>query len=217
MEDCARADSPRRSGATGWQSVAGPAPFDTIMMMNMQLAAATLIVGASAGASKLVNPCLDATQPYAKQPWCNASLDINTRAADMVSRMDLKTEKIPNLNTGGAPIKSLGLPSYNWWEEASSGVSVNAPRGTTKFAYPITTGMSFNRTLWQLTGRQIGHEARALMNAGAAGSTYWAPVINLARERVLSCSLSLTFSFSACSTSKGILLRLRVCAYLCAF
>jgi len=36
---------------------------------------------------------------------------------------------------------------------------------TTKFAYPITTGMSFNRTLWQLTGRQIGHEARALMNA----------------------------------------------------
>ena len=42
--------------------------------------------------------------------------------------------------------------------------------------------MSFNRTLWQLTGRQIGHEARSLMNAGQAGSTYWAPVINLARE-----------------------------------
>ena len=51
-----------------------------------------------------------------------------------------------------------------------------------KFAFPITTGMSFNRTLWQVTGRQIGHEARALMNAGQAGSTYWAPVINLARE-----------------------------------
>jgi len=26
--------------------------------------------------------------------------------------------------------------------------------------------MSFNRTLWQLTGRQIGREARALMNVG---------------------------------------------------
>ena len=33
----------------------------------------------------------------------------------MVSRMDLKTEKIPNLNTGGAPIKSLGLDRYNFW------------------------------------------------------------------------------------------------------
>ena len=42
--------------------------------------------------------------------------------------------------------------------------------------------MAFNRTLWQLTGRQIGHEARALMNAGQAGSTFWAPVVNLARE-----------------------------------
>ena len=84
----------------------------------------------------------------------------------MVSRMDLKTEKIPNLDTSAPAIKSLGLPAYNWWEEASSGVSVDAPRGTTKFAYPITTGMSFNRTLWQLTGRQIGHEARALMNIG---------------------------------------------------
>ena len=31
-------------------------------------------------------------------------------------------------------------------------------------------------------GRQIGHEARALMNAGQAGSTFWAPVVNLARE-----------------------------------
>jgi len=64
--------------------------------------------------------------------------------------------------------------------QASSGVSNN--HQTTKFAFPITTGMAFNRTLWQLTGRQIGHEARSLMNAGQAGSTFWAPVVNLARE-----------------------------------
>ena len=43
-------------------------------------------------------------------------------------------------------------------------------------------GMSFNRTLWKLTGRQIGREARALMNAGNGYSTFWAPVVNLARE-----------------------------------
>merc|ERR1719473_1301004 len=97
----------------------------------------------------------------------------------MLSRMTLD-EKIPSLNTGGSDIKSLGLNGYNWWEEASSGVSNNHP--TTKFAFPITTGMSFNRTLWQLTGRQIGREARAMMNAGNGYSTFWAPVINLARE-----------------------------------
>ena len=90
-------------------------------------------------------------------PWCNASLPIEVRVSDMVSRMDLKTEKMPLLNTNGPAIKSLGLNGYNWWSESSSGVS--APVPTTKFAFPITTGMSFNRTLWQLTGRQIGHEA----------------------------------------------------------
>jgi hypothetical protein len=34
--------------------------------------------------------------------------------------------------------RSLGLPGYNWWEEASSGVSNG--HETTKFPYPITTG-----------------------------------------------------------------------------
>lgn len=42
--------------------------------------------------------------------------------------------------------------------------------------------MSFNRTLWTATGRQIAREARAMMNIGNGYSTFWAPVINLARE-----------------------------------
>jgi len=131
-----------------------------------------------ANSQALNNPCLNGT--FKSQRWCDTTLTIDERVEDMLSRMDLKTEKIPNLDTTGAAIPSLGLNQYNWWEEASSGVSNN--HETTKFAFPITTGMSFNRTLWQLTGRQIGHEARALMNAGQAGSTFWAPVINLARE-----------------------------------
>ena len=76
-------------------------------------------------------------------------------------------------------INSNSICRYRW-SEASSGVANG--HETTKFAFPITTGMSFNRTLWQLTARQIGHEARALMNINQAGSTFWAPVINLARE-----------------------------------
>ena len=91
-------------------------------------------------------------------------------------------EKICNLDTGGCPIKALNLPAYNWWSEASSGVASGRWTETTKFAFPITTGMSFNRTLWQVTGNTIGKEARAMMNAGNGLSTFWAPVINLARE-----------------------------------
>jgi beta-glucosidase-like glycosyl hydrolase len=114
-------------------------------------------------------------------PWCDPSVSIDDRVADMVGRMTLE-EKISQLDTGGAPINSLGLSTYNWWSEASTGVASGRDTATTKFAFPITTGMAFNRTLWQMTGRQIGREARAMMNAGNGFSTFWAPVINLARE-----------------------------------
>ena len=134
-------------------------------------------VGAQPAAGELVNPCLNAT--FAALPFCDATLAIDLRAADAVSRMTIP-EKIDALDTKTGPIASLGLPAYNWWSEASSGVMGSRP--TTKFAYPITTAMSFNRTLWRATGAAIGREARALMNAGAAYSTYWAPVVNLARE-----------------------------------
>ncbi|KAH8056252.1 xylan 1,4-beta-xylosidase [Aureococcus anophagefferens] len=134
-------------------------------------------VGAQPAAGGLVNPCLNAT--FEALPFCDATLAIDLRAADAVSRMTIP-EKIDALDTKTGPIASLGLPAYNWWSEASSGVMGSRP--TTKFAYPITTAMSFNRTLWRATGAAIGREARALMNAGAAYSTYWAPVVNLARE-----------------------------------
>ena len=39
----------------------------------------------------------------------------------------------------------------------------------------VTTSCSFNRTLWGATGNLIGREARAYINAGLAGSTFWTP------------------------------------------
>ena len=131
------------------------------------LGSAAQFEGAVAGpsASDLVNPCLNAT--FSNLPFCNTSLPINDRVSDIVGRMTL-AEKIPNLGTKGAPIPSVGLPTYNWWEEASSGVHDDA-KNTTKFAFPITTGMAFNRTLWQLTGRQIGHEARCVSHGSWMG------------------------------------------------
>ena len=131
--------------------------------------------------AEMINPCINASSVHAKQKWCDAALPIDERVADMVGRMTL-AEKIANMDTGGAPIATLGLSKYNWWSEASTGVASGRDTQTTKFAFPITTGMAFNRTLWQMTGRQIGREARAMMNAGNGFSTFWAPVINLARE-----------------------------------
>lgn len=128
----------------------------------------------------LVNPCLDEHQPFSKMPFCDSTLALDQRVRDAVKRMTLQ-EKISALGHATPAIKSLGLPEYNWWSEASSGVSSRALE-TTKFSFPITTAMSFNRTLWHAVGQQIGREARAAANMGKAYSTFWAPVINLARE-----------------------------------
>ena len=132
----------------------------------------------------LYNPCYNASDPQAGLPWCNGSLPLPTRVADMIGRMTLE-EKIAQLGTSAPAIASLGLPGYQWWSEASHGVASGghgAKTPTTNFPFPITTGMSFNRSLWRATGAAIGTEARAAMNLGKAYSTFWAPVINLARE-----------------------------------
>jgi pre-mRNA-splicing factor SYF2/beta-D-xylosidase 4 len=52
----------------------------------------------------------------------------------------------------------------------------------TNFPFPITTAMSFNRSMWRAVGAQIGAEARAAMNVGNAYSTMWTPVVNMARD-----------------------------------
>ena len=137
-------------------------------------------------APMLNNPCVDPGSPHANLPWCDASLPIDERLDDAIGRMTLK-EKIAalltgNQETGSAPIPSLGLNNYMWWQEASHGVATKAGHKTTNFALPLTVAQSFNRSLWRANGAQIGREGRALMNGGHAYSTFWAPVINLASE-----------------------------------
>jgi hypothetical protein len=134
----------------------------------------------------LINPCVG--RPFSEQPWCDPRRSVDERARDAVSRMS-REEKVDALgNGGGGPsgswaIASLGLPEYNWWNEAEHGVgSSTRHTRTTNFPMPLTAASSFNRTLWHATGRQIGREARAAMNAGDAYSTFWTPVVNLASE-----------------------------------
>lgn len=168
-------------------------------------AAAAKPAAAAAGMSPLNNPCVGSTK-WSSQPWCDPTLPVDRRVADMVSRMSL-AEKIASLDTQTPAIASLGLNAYNWcahgtnsyvriyggvqgsgggwllnaelrrWSEATHGLShVNSSGSTpasTNFAFPITTAMSFNRSLWSATAAAIAREARAFMNQGHAYSTYW--------------------------------------------
>jgi len=95
-------------------------------------------------------------------------------------------EKYGALGTNTPALSSVGLNPYNWWSEATHGIShvqnSDVTPYETNFALPVTTAGSFNRSMWFETGLQIGREGRAFMNVGNAYSTYWAPVINMIRD-----------------------------------
>jgi len=141
-----------------------------------------LSVAEAGGRTGLYNPCANKSAVYHTQPWCDVTVPLPERVADMIGRLTAK-EKVQGMMIQNS-FPSLGIPAYNWWEESTHGVSpFGAPKGDgTNFAFPLTTGAAFNRTLWRATGRQIGREARAYMNVGQMGSTFWAPVVNLARD-----------------------------------
>jgi len=118
---------------------------------------------------------------------CDSSASLDSRAADIVSRLSLE-DKISSLDTGTPALSSVGLPGYQWWSEATHGVSgpgtswSSSLPGASNTALPITTSCSFNRSLWWATGNHIAREARAFRNAGQGAATYWTPVINIVRD-----------------------------------
>ena len=145
--------------------------------------------------------CADPSR--AAWPICDQTASLEDRAADIVSRLTLKDKISLTSNDASAP--SIQLPKWNWWNEGTHGVWNNVgppwPCETnpcdgpiTVFALPITTSCSFNRSMWEATGNQIGRESRAIWNSkgDVRGGTYWTPVVNIVRDprwgRILECA-----------------------------
>jgi Glycosyl hydrolase family 3 N terminal domain len=61
-----------------------------------------------------------AQQPE-RAPYLDTSLTPQQRAADLVSRMTLE-EKVLQMQSTAPAIERLGVPAYNWWNEAMHGV-----------------------------------------------------------------------------------------------
>src|ERR1035437_3893647 len=55
-------------------------------------------------------------------PYKNPELPPEGRAAELVSRMTL-AEKVSQMQHTAAAIPRLGVPDYNWWNEALHGVA----------------------------------------------------------------------------------------------
>jgi beta-glucosidase len=60
-------------------------------------------------------------QPPADAPYLDPDLPAGKRAADIVARITLE-ERILQMQSTAPAIPRLGVPAYNWWNEALHGV-----------------------------------------------------------------------------------------------
>lgn len=103
---------------------------------------------------------IDSNSSLGAFPFCNASLGVQDRVADLVQRLTLP-EKIGFLVSGAGAVSRLGIPKYEWWSEALHGVSYVGPGtrfsslvpGATSFPQVILTAASFNATLFEAIGK----------------------------------------------------------------
>ena len=109
------------------------------------------------------------------------------KARALVKQMTLR-EKVSQLRYDAPAIERLGVPAYNWWNEALHGVA----RGGTATSFPQAIGLaaSFDEGLLEQLGDAAATEGRAKYNSLSSrgdrdiyhGLSFWAPNINIFRD-----------------------------------
>ena len=109
------------------------------------------------------------------------------KAKALVAQMTVE-ERASQLRYDAPAIPRLGIPAYNWWNEALHGVA----RAGTATSFPQAIGMAamFDDALLQRLGDVAATEGRAKYNALSAendrdiykGLTFWSPNINIFRD-----------------------------------
>lgn len=109
------------------------------------------------------------------------------KAEELVSKMTLM-EKAAQLRYDAAPVERLGVPTYNYWNEALHGV---ARAGVaTMFPQAIAMAAAFDEEEMKKVGDIIATEGRAKYNEYAKhedrdiykGLTFWSPNVNIFRD-----------------------------------
>jgi len=100
------------------------------------------------------------------------------RLSDLISLMTVD-EKITQLTNEADSIPRLGIPEYNYWNEALHGLLAS---GATSFPQAVAMGSTWDPDLVYRVATAISDEARALNIIRGNGLTYWSPTINIARD-----------------------------------
>lgn len=146
-------------------------------MMNLRNASTTVVLLLSAG--------LAAQAQNATPVYLDPSQPLETRIADLISRMTLE-EKAAQLNHLSSRNDRLHIPGWGGWNQTLHGVWAKQP--TTLFPIAIGMAATWDPALIKTITDSMADEARALYNIGAdgprvkAGLVFRSPVINISRD-----------------------------------
>ncbi|WP_022824199.1 glycoside hydrolase family 3 C-terminal domain-containing protein [Hymenobacter norwichensis] len=152
----------------------------------MKLATALLgLLLLTSGAQPATNPTHSLVAEY---PFQNPDLPIDQRVNDLVGRLTLP-EKVSQMLNASPAIDRLGIPAYNWWNEALHGVARTSLK-TTVFPQAIGMAATFNTESMLQMATITSDEARAVhqeyVRRGERGIyqglTFWTPNINIFRD-----------------------------------
>ena len=126
---------------------------------------------------------------FAQLPFQDKSLSPGQRAADIVGRLTLE-EKAALLRYDSPAVERLGIPAYNWWNEALHGVARNG--NATVYPMPVAMASTFDPQLIEEVFTSVSDEARVKYrlartvenpdNYWYKGLTFWTPNINIFRD-----------------------------------
>lgn len=146
-----------------------------------------LLLNASAVAAQQAQQGAVTPQSQQQYPYQNPNLTAEARADDLLSRLTLEEKTKLMMDTSPA-IARLGIPSFQWWNEALHGVGRNGYATV----FPITMSMasSWDDQLLYRVFTAVSDEARAKAQVAKASGdikryqslSYWTPNINIFRD-----------------------------------
>ena len=145
---------------------------------------------AVAAALSILVSCNNKSYEY---PFLNPRLSVDKRVENLITLLTPE-EKVGLMMNGSISVDRLGIPAYNWWNEACHGICYD---NVTVFPQSIALAATFDaaqqyeiysavsdeaRAVWNTTDHNEFGKTKATGGIWHQGLSFWCPNINIFRD-----------------------------------